>query len=187
VSRWDFKHELPPRFDHSLAIADWTDAQPLVHSVAARTPDEGGHVKGQTAVEACFVRLQYRLDAYPPGLPATLALIPKEVPPDVIQQLPDRRAKRQKIIDNRYRSFQRFSSQRLPLTAELDVVQAAPVRVAKDFVSLMSLTKSFRIGALANVGMKLEGDAPVGTLDLTRRRSLWNSQRFVKVSPGHAR
>jgi hypothetical protein len=38
VSRWDFKHDLPPRFDHSLAIADWTDAQPLVHSVAQIQP-----------------------------------------------------------------------------------------------------------------------------------------------------
>jgi hypothetical protein len=63
-------------------------------------PDEGGHVEGHTAAEACFVGLQYRLHAEPAVWSATLGRVSKEIQPDGIEQFVDRWPQGQKIIDN---------------------------------------------------------------------------------------
>jgi hypothetical protein len=91
----------------------------------------------------------------------------------VIEELFDRWPYRQKVVqdrDWRLRS-ERFRRQRPATDRELNVVGAAPVRVAQDLVGLMDLAKSFRIRGLAHVRMRVEGDAPIRPPDFAGRRS----------------
>lgn len=67
------------------------------------------------------------------------------------------------IVENRHR---RFRSQRLrrqgPATdRDLDIIRAAPVRVAQNFVGLVDFTEAFGIRTLAQVGMHCERDPAI--------------------------
>ena len=158
--------------DDSATVTDRTEIPPFIGAPATRTLDVTGHTEGHATAKPRLIGVEYSLNAKPAPAPATLLPIAKEILPYVIKQLRDRRSYRQEVIENRHR---RSRSQRLrrqgPVTdRDLNVIGATPIWVTQNFVSLMSFAEAFRIRTFTHVGMRVESDPAIGSLNLTWRR-----------------